>query len=88
MKDLTTPKVQKKEPIENQVLVALRRIIRSIDMHSRTLVKYYGLTGPQLIILQEISKHDDITPGRLAKAVSLSQATVSRISERPACGGA
>ena len=82
MKNLTTPKVQKKEPIENQVLVALRRIIRSIDMHSRTLVKYYGLTGPQLVILQEISKHDDITPGRLAKAVSLSQATVSGILER------
>ena len=82
MKNSTTPRIQKQEPIENQVLVALRRIIRSIDMHSRTLVKYYGLTGPQLIILQEISKHDDITPGHLAKAVSLSQATVSGILER------
>jgi DNA-binding MarR family transcriptional regulator len=75
-------RVFKHEPIENQVLVALRRIIRSIDMHSRSLVKYYGLTGPQLVILQEISKCDEITPGNLAKSVSLSQATVTGILER------
>ena len=64
------------------MLVALRQIIRSIDIHSRTLVKYYGLTGPQLVVLQEISKHDEITPGRLAEAVSLSQATVTGILDR------
>jgi len=82
MKTLATPRIPGQEPIENQVLVALRRIIRSIDMHSRTLKKYYGLTGPQLVTLQEISKHDEITPGSLAKAVSLSQATVTGILER------
>jgi DNA-binding MarR family transcriptional regulator len=71
-----------REPIENLVLIALRRIIRSIDIHSRSLVKYYGLTGPQLMILREISKNDETTPGRLAKAISLSQATVSGIIER------
>lgn len=68
--------------IESEVLVALRRIIRSIDIHSRALVKHYGLTGPQLVVLQEIAKHDHITPGRLAHDVSLSQATVSGIVER------
>ena len=82
MEKLAKPQALGPEPIENQVLVALRRIIRSIDMHSRTLKKYYGLTGPQLVILQEISKHDEITPGSLAKAVSLSQATVTGILER------
>ena len=82
MNEFVPTKMLKQEPIENQVLVALRRIIRSIDMHSRTLVKYYGLTGPQLVVLQEISKNEEITPGRLAEAVSLSQATVSGILER------
>lgn len=70
------------ETIEHQVLIALRRIIRSIDVHSRDLVKHYGLTGPQLVVLQEISKHEEIKPGKLAKAVSLSQATVTGILER------
>ena len=82
MKQLASSSVMRQEPIENQVLIALRRIIRSIDMYSRTLVKHYGLTGPQLIILQEISKNDEITPSRLASAISLSQATVSGILER------
>jgi DNA-binding MarR family transcriptional regulator len=70
------------EPTVNQVMVALRRIIRSIDIHSRTLVKHYGLTGPQLVVLQEIYKQEEITPGHLAKAISLSQATVSGILDR------
>jgi len=82
MDESVTTQVIEQEPIENQVLVALRRIIRSIDIHSRTLVKYYGLTGPQLIVLQEIAKNDEITPGHLATAISLSQATVSGILER------
>lgn len=80
-KELKTPSVGM-EPIENQVLLALRRIIRVIDIHSRTLFKHYGLTGPQLVILLEIAKFDEITPGRLARAVSLSQATVTGILDR------
>lgn len=82
MNDLSAPVQLKQEPIENQVLVALRRIIRSIDIHSRSLIKHYGLTGPQLVILKEISKHDEISSGHLAKKVSLSQATVTGITER------
>lgn len=82
MNNSATPQVSTPEPIENQVLVVLRRIIRSIDIHSRILVKQYGLTGPQLVVLQEISRHTEITPGRLAKAVSLSQATVTGILDR------
>ena len=82
MENSAAPQGSVAEPIENQVLVALRRIIRSIDIHSRTLVKHYGLTGPQLVVLQEIARYGEITPGNLAKAVSLSQATVSGILDR------
>lgn len=70
------------ETIEHQVLIALRRIIRSIDIHSRTLIKHYGFTGPQLVVLQEIAKREEIKPGQLARAVSLSQATVTGILDR------
>ncbi|MDX1268522.1 MAG: MarR family transcriptional regulator, partial [Oceanisphaera sp.] len=34
-----------------EVLVALRQIIRAIDLHSRQLSKASGLTGPQLLLL-------------------------------------
>ena len=66
----------------NSVLVALRKIIQSIDLHSRDLVKRYGLTGPQLIVLQEIAKAGEVPAGKVAKACSLSQATVTGVLER------
>lgn len=66
----------------NLVLVSLRKIIQSIDLHSRFLVKQYGLTGPQLIVLQEIAKAGEAPIGKIAKACSLSQATVTGVLER------
>lgn len=64
------------------VLINLRRIIQSIDLHSRDLVKRFGLTVPQLMILNEINRVQDISASDLARAVSLSQATVTGILER------
>lgn len=68
--------------ISYDVLVTLRQIIRAIDMHSKQLVKKYGLTGPQLMVLKEIMADEDINIGRVAKKVSLSQATVTNIIDR------
>ena len=66
----------------DNVLIALRKIIQAIDMNSRKLVKRVGLTGPQLVILQEISNLGEVTAGEVARAVSLSQATLTGILER------
>jgi DNA-binding MarR family transcriptional regulator len=66
----------------DSVLIALRKITQSIDLHSRYLVRQFGLTGPQLVILQELSKLGEISVGDLSRAISLSQATVTGILER------
>ena len=63
-------------------MIALRKIIQAIDQNSKKLVKRVGLTGPQLVILQEISRCGEVTSGEIARAVSLSQATVTGILER------
>lgn len=63
-------------------MIALRKIIQAIDMNSKKLVKRVGLTGPQLVILQEMARGGEVTPGEIARAVSLSQATVTGILER------
>jgi DNA-binding MarR family transcriptional regulator len=68
--------------VSDNVMIALRKIIQAIDMNSKKLVKRVGLTGPQLVILQEISSLGEVTAGELAQAVSLSQATVTGILER------
>ncbi|GAA3701612.1 MarR family transcriptional regulator [Oceanisphaera sediminis] len=65
-----------------EVLVALRQIIRAIDLHSRQLSKASGLTGPQLLLLQAISEHGDITMRNLAQATHMSQATATTIIDR------
>jgi DNA-binding MarR family transcriptional regulator len=64
------------------VLAALRKIIRSIELNSRSLVKRVGLTGPQLIILKEVSRMNASSIGEVARTISLSQATVTGIVER------
>ncbi len=66
----------------DSVMIALRKIIQAIDMNSKKLVKQVGLTGPQLVILQEISSLGEVTAGEIARAVSLSQATLTGILER------
>jgi len=65
-----------------QVLISLRRIIRAIDLHSRTLAKLQGLTTPQLIVMKEISKNGRCAVGELARLVSLSSATITSIVSR------
>ena len=76
------PQTNNNNSISDRVLIALRQIIRSIDIRSKRLVKQFGLTGPQLLILQEIAGAGEITASELAKAISLSQATVTGILER------
>jgi DNA-binding MarR family transcriptional regulator len=68
--------------ITTEVLAALRRIIRAIDLHSRELVQRYGLTGPQLVVLKELLSRSPRSVSELAKAVNLSQATVTGILDR------
>lgn len=66
----------------DDVLIALRRIIRATDMYSRRLSKQAGLTAPQLLILQAIKSNGEMTMGDIAAEVSLSQATVTTILDR------
>ena len=68
--------------LSSKVLIALRRIMRAVDLHSKKLEKDYKLTGPQLLILTEIVKTDAITIGELATSVSLSNATITGIIDR------
>lgn len=65
-----------------QILINLRRIMQAISLHSRTLVKQVGLTGPQLVFLKAVDKGGELSMGAIAKSISLSQATATGILER------
>ena len=67
---------------EEQVLINLRQIIRATDLYSRQLSKQFGLTAPQLLILQAIRRLGAVSISKLAAEASLSQATVTTIIDR------
>ena len=69
------------EPVE-QVLIALRQIIRATDLHSSHLAKTTGMTAPQILLLRAILEQPKASVGEIARDISLSQATVTAIVSR------
>lgn len=65
-----------------KILQALRRIIRSVDLHSRKLSAQCGLTAPQLVSLMAIIEHGSLTVAELAKEVYLSPSTLVGVIDR------
>lgn len=68
--------------VEEEVLLALRRIARAASLHSRHIQHAYGLTSPQLFVLRELARRGRATGAELARAASLSHATVTGILDR------
>jgi len=66
----------------DEMLVALRRVMRAVDLHSRRLIRSHGLTTPQALILKVAASGEALPAGKLARQVSLSQATVTDILNR------
>lgn len=69
-------------PAPDEVLIALRRIIRATDQNSKRLNRTAGLTIPQSVLMHAIETHPDATLSFLTETVSLSQATVTSIVDR------
>lgn len=80
--NLNTLKTMSTSDKIEEVLIALRRVIRATDLHSKQLVKTASVTSPQLLLLQIVQNKGDITISELARDMSLSQATVTTILDR------
>lgn len=66
----------------DEILVALRRITRAIDLHSKRLHKRTGLTTSQLLILQAVDRLGAPTSSAVAREILLSQPTVTNVLDR------
>ena len=51
--------------VAEDILLALRRIMRSMDIASRQLISEHGLTTPQLLCLQHLQEQGPMTTGML-----------------------
>jgi DNA-binding MarR family transcriptional regulator len=67
---------------DEELLVALRKVIRAIDIRSKELSRDVGLTGPQLIVLQQVGKNPGVMVKEIARSITLSPATVTSILDR------
>lgn len=63
-------------------LIAMRRILRATELQSKKLAKVAGLTPSQLLMLQFLDEPGEATAGDVAKAVKLSQATVTALIDK------
>jgi DNA-binding MarR family transcriptional regulator len=68
--------------LDNQVIIAIRRISHSVEVYSRFLWQEFGLTAPQLGTLRELQNRTEGTPTQIAEWMSISPATVAGILKR------
>jgi len=68
--------------VSEQIIAAIRRLMRTVDLHSRRLFAMHGITEPQFVALRAVETFENPTVGELARAVHLSQATVTGIVNR------
>lgn len=68
--------------LSERILVALRKVMRAVDLHSRKLVQSHNLTTPQLILLREIERSGEVAIGELARRATIGNATATGIVDR------
>jgi len=69
-------------PIDERVIIAIRRITRAVDIHSDFLQRNFGLTGPQLTILRVINRLQPVSAGELARSANFNRGTLTGILVR------
>lgn len=68
--------------LDDEIIVAIRRISQAVESYSRYLWQEYSLTSPQLGALRELEKAPLATPGHLAEKLHVSPQTVAGILKR------
>lgn len=70
------------DELTSSVLKAIRRILRAAEQGTRRLAVATGLTPSQLLVLKEIERVAETTPGAIAAILQFSQPTVTNIVDR------
>lgn len=67
-----------------ELLVKLRKIFRSINLESKRIEKRFGISIPQLLVLQYLSEQEDskASAKEIKKHINLNASTVSGILSR------
>ncbi|MCU4163214.1 MarR family transcriptional regulator [Marinilabiliaceae bacterium A049] len=68
----------------NEILIKIRKIVRSVDIESKKIQKEYGVSIPQVLCLNFLhdSSNYQATQGEIRKFLNLNSSTVSGIINR------
>lgn len=80
--DTTAPGPESPADASEQALISLRRILKAVEAHARSLARDTSLTPSQLVVLKELAAKGAAQPGELARAAGLKQATISILLDR------
>ena len=76
----------RREPIMDttEILIKVRKIVRSINLESKKIQKEYGVSIPQVLCLNYLQKAEGFqaTQGEIRKFLNLNSSTVSGIIDR------
>lgn len=67
---------------ERSIVRSLRQIIRAVALYSRELQRRRSLTTTQLATLRQLARRGSVSAGELARAISVSQATITGVLDR------
>lgn len=67
---------------ERSIVRSLRQIIRAVALYSRELQRRRNLTTTQLATLRRLARRGPVSAGELARAISVSQATITGVLDR------
>ncbi|MDB2414801.1 MarR family transcriptional regulator [Rickettsiales bacterium] len=81
LKDIIAPEIEN-ERYDLRIVQSLRKIIRSVDLHSRKLSIQHDITAPQLITLLATAENGPLTIASISKEVHLSPSTLVGIIDR------
>jgi DNA-binding MarR family transcriptional regulator len=70
------------EDLVEEILAAVHKIFRGVDLRSRLLARCEGLTGSQVGVLIELNRCGQLRAFELARLASLSHETVAEILDR------
>src|SRR6056297_3703570 len=67
-----------------EILIKVRKIVRSINLESKKIQKEYGVSIPQVLCLNYLQKAEGFqaTQGEIRKFLNLNSSTVSGIIDR------
>jgi|SRR5690625_1747159 len=74
--------METQEQYDLRILRAIRRITRSIALHSRQLSAYSNITAPQLVCLSKVIERGPLTATAISRQMHVSPSTVVGILDR------